>query len=78
MATLTLTRGATCTAGNHFQLTATGDVSHSAHYSVEEFTNPITDAEKTTFLKVLVRFAKIGRTNAQVLAALNAGAVVTV
>ena len=78
MATLTLTRSITCTAENHFTLTATGDVNHEAHFSVEQFSAPPTEVEKDAFVKLLVKFARIGRTNQQVLTALNNGVVVTV
>lgn len=78
MATLTLTLSNVCPAGNHFTLTATGDVSHVATFSVSEFLEPLTESEKTIFIKALVRFAKIGRTATQVKTALTNGAVVTV
>lgn len=78
MATLTLRITNVCAGGEHFTLTATGDVSYSCGYGVAEFTAPLTDAEKEAFLKVLVRFAKIGRTAQQVKNALIAGATVTV
>lgn len=78
MATIVLTKSSTCPAGNHFTLTVTGDVSHVANYSVEEFLAPVTEEEKDIFLRVLVKVAKIGRTRAQVVSALDAGYTVTI
>lgn len=78
MASITLTKTNTCAADNHFTLEATGDITVSAHYSSAEFLAPITDEEKATFLRLLVRFAKIGRTAAQVKTALNNGVTVTI
>lgn len=78
MATLTLKMAGICAGGEHFTLAATGDVEHSCKYSVQEFLAPITQEEKAAFLKVLVRFAKIGRTQQQVKNALLAGVSVTV
>lgn len=77
MATMTLTATNFCAADNHFTLTASGDISHSVQYKVDEFLAPLTTEEKDAFLKVLVRFAKIGRTSAQVKTALINGATVT-
>jgi hypothetical protein len=77
MATLTLTASGFCAAGNHFTLTATGDVSFSCRYEVGEFTAPLTDLEKEIFLKMLVRFAKLTRTSAQVKTAITNGVTVT-
>ena len=77
MATLTLRASDYCGAGNHFTLTATGDVSHSCRYEANTFGDPLTEEEKDAFLKALVRFAKIGRTLTQVKTALQNGAVVT-
>jgi hypothetical protein len=78
MATLTLKLTNLCPAGNHFTLTATGDVSHTVTFSANEFSEPVTEAEKDAFIKLLVKFAKIGRTATQVKTALTNGAVVTV
>lgn len=78
MSTLTITKINTCPADNHFTLVATGDISFSAQYTVQEFLEPLTEYEKEVFLKALVRFAKIGRTAAQVKSALNNGVVVTI
>jgi hypothetical protein len=78
MATMQLKASSFCAADNHFTLTASGDVSFVTRYEVGEFLAPLTDDEKTAFLKALVRFAKIGRTSAQVKTALTAGVTVTI
>jgi hypothetical protein len=78
MATMQLQASGFCGAGNHFTLTASGDVSFAVRYEVNEFLAPLTDEEKAAFLKALVRFAKIGRTSAQVKTALINGVTVTI
>jgi hypothetical protein len=78
MATMQLQASNFCASGNHFTLTATGDVSYTVQFSVEEFLAPLTKDEKDAFLKALVRFAMIGRTGAQVKTALINGVTVTV
>ena len=78
MATLTLTLTGLCPAGNHFSLTASGDVSHTVTFAVDNFDAPLSDFEKDAFVRALVKFAKIGRTNLQVRTALTNGATVTV
>lgn len=80
MATLTIKAQNFCAANNHFDLVATGDVAFAARYEVGDFSRALTDDEKRIFLMMLVRFARIGRTNAQVVSALTSanGATVTV
>ena len=78
MASMTLQASNYCAAANHFTLTASGDVAFTTRYEVNEFTAPLTDEEKAVFLKVLVRFAKIGRTVTQVKTALANGVTVTI
>lgn len=78
MSTMTLTRTFECPAQNHVTIVVAGDVSHTYHGTMADLTSPITDAEKDAFIKALIRFAKIGRTNAQVRTALTNGVVVTI
>lgn len=78
MASLTITRTVECAAQNHVTLTVTGDVTHTYSTDVADLTAPITEAEKDAFIKTLIRFAKIGRTNAQVRTALTNGVTVTI
>jgi hypothetical protein len=78
MATLQLKASNFCAADNHFTLSATGDITFSTNYVVDGFLAPLTDEEKAIFLKALVRFAKIGRTAAQVKTALINGVTVTI
>ena len=78
MPTITLTRTNVCPSGNHFTINVTGDVSHTANYSVEEFLAPVTPEEKDLFIKMLIKFAKVGRTKAQAVNALDAGYQVTI
>ena len=78
MASMTITRTAECAAQNHVTLAVTGDVAYTYHGDLDDLTAPITDADKAAFLRVLLRFAKIGRTRAQVRTALANGFTVTV
>jgi hypothetical protein len=78
MAMLQLQASNFCASENHFTLTATGDVSYTTHFSVDDFLAPLTKNEKDAFLKALVRFAMIGRTSAQVKTALINGVTVTI
>ena len=78
MASLTITRTFECAAQNHVTLAVTGDVTHTYHSEMSDLTGPISDMEKDAFIKLLIRFAKIGRTNAQVRTALTNGVTVTI
>jgi hypothetical protein len=78
MATLTITRTVECAAQNHVTLSVTGDVTHTYNGTMVDLTGPITDDEKDAFIKLLIRFAKIGRTGAQVRTALTNGVTVTI
>lgn len=75
--TITLQAKNFCASGTHFTLEATGDVNYSTDYSIYDFTAPLTDEEKSAFLKALVWFARITRTNAQVKTALLNGVQVS-
>lgn len=78
MASMTLQRTTECPAQNHVTITVTGDVQHVYHGDMADLTSPLTEAEKDAFVKGLIRFAKIGRTKAQVRNALTNGVTVTV
>ncbi len=77
MSSLTLTRTQECAAQNHVVITVTGDVTYTYRGDMADLTGPISDAEKDAFVKLLIRFSKITRTNAQVRTALGNGATVT-
>ncbi len=78
MASLTLTRTLECAAQNHVVIAVTGDVTYTYRGDMADLTAPISDAEKDAFVKLLIRFAKISRTNNQVRTALTNGVTVTV
>lgn len=78
MASMTLTRTTECAAQNHVTITVTGDVSHVYRGDMVDLTAPITETEKDIFIKMIIRFAKIGRTNGQVRTALANGVTVTI
>lgn len=78
MASITLTRTDECASMNHIHLEVTGDAQYSYNGTMSDIMSPISDEEKDTFIKVLLRIAKIGRTNAQVRTALTNGYTVTI
>jgi len=78
MASMNIQRTWECGSLNHVTLSVTGDVTHTYHGDMADLIAPITEDEKNAFIKVLIRFAKIGRTNAQVRTALTNGVVVTI
>ena len=78
MATITLVGSNLCSAGNHFDLTVTGDYTHETRISVKEVQEPITEEEKEAFLKVLLRVKSVGATKTQIRNALAAGVDITI
>jgi hypothetical protein len=78
LATLNIIRTTECPAQNHVTIAVTGDVAHTYHGDMADFLAPMTNDEKNAFVKGLLRFAKIGRTNAQMRNALTNGVTVTV
>ncbi len=77
MASITLTRTQECAAQNHVVIAVTGDVTYTYRGDMADLTAPITEAEKDAFVKLLIRFAKLTRTNVQVRTALGNGVTVT-
>jgi hypothetical protein len=78
MASITLTRTAECAALNHITIQVTGDATYTYRGAMDDITQPITDYDKEAFIRVLLRFARIGRTNAQVRTAIGNGYTVTI
>jgi len=73
MAAVTVTLTGICAGGNHLTFGVTGDVTATIHAVTADMIGAITDEDKTIFVKVLAKLAKIGRTNAQAKTALQAG-----
>jgi hypothetical protein len=79
MGTITLTITRECDAGDHWNISVTGDYTGDIlGVYVPDLLTPITDTEKEEFFKVLLRLAKIGRTNDQLRNVLNAGYTITI
>jgi len=78
LASITLTRTSECATQNHITISVTGDATYNWHTTMDGITAPITEADKEAFLRVLLRIARIGRTDAQVRNALTAGYTVTI
>lgn len=79
MATITFTKVYECAAGDHLRLAITGDVpSQEIGIYLPDLAGAITDEEKQAFLKVLLRVARIGRTQNQIKTALTNGYTITI
>lgn len=78
MATLTVTLTGQCAGGDHLTFAYSGAATGSIVGYRDDMTNALTDDEKRAFVAVLCKLAKIGRTNAQAVALLQAGVTVTV
>lgn len=79
MANITFTKVYECAAGDHLRLAITGDVpSQEIGIYLPDLTGSITDEEKQAFLKVLLRVARIGRTQTQIKTALTNGYTITI
>lgn len=79
MASITFTKVYECAAGDHLRLAITGDVpAQEFGIYLPDLTGALTEEEKQAFLKVLLRIAKIGRTQSQIKNALTNGYTVTI
>jgi len=79
MANITFTKVYECAAGDHLRLAVTGDVpAQDVSIYLPDLTGSITDEEKQAFLKVLLRVARIGRTQTQIKTALTNGYTLTI
>lgn len=79
MATITLQKVYECAAGDHLRVIVSGDVqAQDFGIYLPDLAGQITEEEKQAFLKVLLRVAKIGRTQQQVKTALTNGYTVTI
>lgn len=78
MAAITIRLTATCPGGNHLTMSISGDKTATKVVTLAELVDPITDEDAIGFLKVVIKMARIGRTNAQARALLQIGITVTV
>ena len=79
MASITFKKVYECAAGDHLRLTITGDVpSQEIGVYLPDLAGAITEEEKQAFLKVLLRVARIGRTQAQIKTALTNGYTINI
>ena len=78
MSAVTITLTAICSGGNHLTFTATGDYADTLRNELAELTEPLTDAEKAAFIKVIAKLARMGRTQNQARILLQGGVTVTV
>lgn len=79
MSSITFQKVYECAAGDHLRLSVTGAVpAQDIGIYLPDLTSTITEEEKQAFLKVLLRVAKIGRTQQQVKTALTNGYTITI
>jgi hypothetical protein len=78
MASVTLTLANRCAGGNHLRFELTGARSVTVREDLSNILEPITDDDLAVFVKCVVRLVRIGKTNAQAIAALQAGVVISV
>lgn len=78
MTTITVTATGICAGGNHLTFNITGDRTRTILGQVEDIKTPLTDDELESFIKVLCKLAKSGRTIAQYKTLIQAGITVTV
>lgn len=79
MANITFTKVYECAAGDHLRLAITGDVpSQEIGIYLPDLAISVSEEEKQVFLKVLLRIARIGRTQNQIKNALTNGYTITI
>lgn len=79
MSSITFKKVYECAAGDHLKLSVSGDVpAQNIGIYLPDLAGTITEEEKQAFLKVLLRIAKIGRTQQQVKTALTNGYTITI
>lgn len=79
MANITLTKVYECAAGDHLRLAITGDVpSQEIGIYLPDLAINVSEEEKQVFLRVLLRIARIGRTQNQIKNALTNGYTITI
>lgn len=79
MANLTFTKVYECAAGDHLRLAITGDVpSQEIGIYLPDLAISVSEEEKQVFLRVLLRIARIGRSQNQIKNALTNGYTITI
>jgi len=79
MSSITFTKAYECTTGDHLRLNITGDVpSQSISVYLPDLAGSISEEDKQIFLKVLLRVARISRTQNQIKTALTNGYTITI
>ncbi len=79
MANITLTKVYECAAGDHLRLAITGDVpAQEIGIYLPDLAISVSEEEKQVFLRVLLRIARIGRTQNQIKNALTNGYTITI
>ena len=78
MTTLTITLENICAGGNHLTFGVSGDATGNVRTLLDDMLGPLTDDEKTAFVKIIAKMARAGRTAAQARTLLQAGVTVIV
>ncbi len=78
MSAVTVTVTNVCSGGNHLTFAVTGDATGGTIMEVSDLIEPITANDVQSFIRVIARLAKMGRTANQAKTLLQAGIQVTV
>lgn len=78
MATVTVKLMSVCSGGGHLTFAVTGAANLSRILDLSSLTDPIEERDVDSFLRVIAKLAKQGRTVAQTKTLLQTGVVVTV
>lgn len=78
MTTVVVTMTNLCAGGGHARIAVSGAKSATVDVSTAMLSDPITDEDADSFVKIIGKMAKAGRTPAQAVALLQAGVTITV
>ena len=78
MSTITLTKSYECAGGDHLKIAITGDVTSTINFYAPDLADQVTEEDRETFLRVLLKIGKKTRTKAQLKTLLTNGWTITI
>ena len=78
MSAVTIRLASICSGGNHLTFVVTGDATGSKTLDLSTLTDPIDQQDAESFLRVITKLARMGRTQNQARTLLQNGVTVTV
>lgn len=78
MSTITLLKTYECAGGDHLKITVSGDVTGTIAFHAPYLGDPVTEEDKETFLRLLLKIGKKTRTKAQLKTLLTSGWTITI